>query len=266
MKNRISYGRVIINADDFGISEEVNDAIFYCLNKGLIDRTSLMVNMPYAEKAVQLVKDSGLEGKVGLHINLTEGIPISEEIKHTPFCDADGSFNESISSSKYKFGFFSFKMVHCVEAEIEAQMERFINFDLPLRHVDSHEHVHIEPSVFPSFLKCAKKYGFFSMRLAGDLVTSNSLIRVYKRFINTRIKKYNANDQAMTSGYPQITKACGYATLKAYLEENGSRLFHSNNVETWFHPAMIDGKIENIWSDIPFDIGELKVFDAYRGY
>ena len=47
---------MIINADDFGYSESVNKAISDCFERGLINRTTIMVNMPHAEEATAMAK------------------------------------------------------------------------------------------------------------------------------------------------------------------------------------------------------------------
>ena len=50
---------VVINADDFGISAEVNRAVVECFRRGLINRTTIMVNMPEAEDAKRLAQENG---------------------------------------------------------------------------------------------------------------------------------------------------------------------------------------------------------------
>lgn len=71
----------LINADDFGLSEEVNEAIIYGFQQGFLDRTSLMVNMPFCADAVRKARQYGFDDKVGLHLNLVQGTPLTEPIK-----------------------------------------------------------------------------------------------------------------------------------------------------------------------------------------
>ena len=84
---------MIINADDFGYSESVNEAICQCFNRGLINRTTIMVNMPEAENAAEIAKNNGFFHRVGLHINLTEGRAMTEECRNSSLCDEKGCFN-----------------------------------------------------------------------------------------------------------------------------------------------------------------------------
>lgn len=63
----------IVNADDFGASPSINQAIDYAFKEGIINRATLMVNMPYAQDAVQLAIDGGYIDKIGLHLCLDTG-------------------------------------------------------------------------------------------------------------------------------------------------------------------------------------------------
>lgn len=78
---------LIINADDLGLSESVNDAIVYCLKNEYIDRATLMVNMPGTQDAINKIISNSLQDKIGLHINLTEGRPLTTKIINTEFCE-----------------------------------------------------------------------------------------------------------------------------------------------------------------------------------
>lgn len=68
--------KIIINADDFGMTKSVNKAITELMQIGAITSTTVMVNMPYAAEAIELLKIPDIS--VGLHFNLTEGRPVSD--------------------------------------------------------------------------------------------------------------------------------------------------------------------------------------------
>ena len=90
----MTLSTVIINADDFGMNSTVNRAILSSVEQGLVTSVSIMANMPGFEEAAGLVHDHyGLRGRVGVHLNLTEGRPLSRPILGSQlFCDADGWF------------------------------------------------------------------------------------------------------------------------------------------------------------------------------
>ena len=83
---------MIINADDFGYSQSVNKAIVDCFKQNRINRTTIMVNMPFTDEAVMLAKENSFFDCVGLHINLTEGKALSKECASSELCDENGFF------------------------------------------------------------------------------------------------------------------------------------------------------------------------------
>ena len=148
---------MIINADDFGYSESVNEAICQCFNRGLINRTTIMVNMPEAENAAEIAKNNGFFGSVGLHINLTEGKALSEECRKSPLCDENG-FLKGEFHVPFKARLFLPKAIRkAISAEVEAQMKKFIEMGFPLRHADSHNYTHSYLSVYGEIKKLFKK-------------------------------------------------------------------------------------------------------------
>ena len=72
--------KLIINADDFGFSKSINNGIIDAYKEGLISSTTIMINMPYTCDAISKWKENSLLG-IGLHINLTQGSPISDDVK-----------------------------------------------------------------------------------------------------------------------------------------------------------------------------------------
>ena len=80
--------RLIINADDFGLSKSISDGIVEGIKKGYITSTTVMANMPYAEYAINQAIENNINC-IGLHINLTVGKPI---IKNDNLTDNNGVF------------------------------------------------------------------------------------------------------------------------------------------------------------------------------
>ena len=80
--------RLIINADDFGLSKSITDGIIEGIKGGYITSTSIMANMEYAEYAVKEAIKNNINC-IGLHINLTIGKPV---LKNSNLTDEDGIF------------------------------------------------------------------------------------------------------------------------------------------------------------------------------
>lgn len=183
-----------VNADDFGISESVNKAIDYCFDKKLITRTTLMANMPYAEDAMRMAREKGYIGKVGLHLNLTAGRPLTEEMAaNRVMCDENGFYTADFARS------FKTRMVldaatkEAVEKELRAQLDEYRALGGQLWHIDSHHHVHTDPSIWMILNKVLKDYPVSSVRLSRNMYRGGSIVnKVYKKLLNSSIKKFNS--------------------------------------------------------------------------
>lgn len=187
--------KFILNADDFGRTATTNEAITYGFVNGYLSRTTIMVNMPYYEEAKQLALQNEFYDKVGLHINLTSGVPLTEAIRKSRlFTDENGRFNGLIFKKKYKWHLKKAEK-KAVEQEIEAQINRYLNDGFILKHADSHGHVHTFPVINKIVLRLLNKYEFKSVRISRN-IELGWLKKLYKKFLNIRNKKFNAKNGA----------------------------------------------------------------------
>ena len=86
--------KIVVNADDYGWDENRTKAILEAYRIGAITTTTIMPNMPWFDKAVEMAKGTGLHANIGMHLTLTEGFPLTDRIRKCPrFCNADGRFN-----------------------------------------------------------------------------------------------------------------------------------------------------------------------------
>jgi predicted glycoside hydrolase/deacetylase ChbG (UPF0249 family) len=128
--------KLIINADDFGMTRSVNDAVIELSNLGVISSTSVMANMPFANEAADLLRYKELG--IGLHVNLTEGRSILPQSEISSIVDVSGFFlpkNELIRKLK------SGNLIQAqVASEIKAQYDYLSQLvGERLDHFDTHE-------------------------------------------------------------------------------------------------------------------------------
>lgn len=182
---------IIRNADDLGKSEQVNKAILTAFEKGYIDRTTLMTNMPDAEEGVAMMREAGLASVVGIHLNLTEGEPLTDPIKKNPmFCDENGLFHARFRQKKVNRLYMDASTKREIYMELEAQLQAYRDFGLTLWHIDSHHHVHTDYPIYCVLKKLADEYEFSSVRQTRNLMTKASLpVRIYKDGYNKSLKK-----------------------------------------------------------------------------
>jgi len=138
---------VIIVADDLGVCEERNRGILRCIETGIVTRTSIMVNGPAAVDAVEIFHEKGLMGTVGLHLNLTEGKPISDPELIPSLVIKQDQGAASIFRGKLGFREACARgqvLARDVEREARAQVDWFRgHVGTAPRHVDGHQHCHV---------------------------------------------------------------------------------------------------------------------------
>lgn len=211
--------KLIVNADDFGLTEGNTIAHILCHEDGILTSTTLMVNMPFAPLAVALAKKHPKLG-VGLHLTLTMGRPVLEGAKS--FTDENGNFRKK---GTYENGL---PVVDEEElyAEWKAQMEKFIKMmGKKPTHIDSHHHVHLQDNLLPIAKRLAKEYDL-PMRLRPQTDKTN----------------YDYEVALMLPGFYDDTAKPSYFT------ENTFGIWDEEIIEVMCHPAFIDQRLIDISS------------------
>ena len=207
--------QVIVNADDFGLSANENAVIFAAFQAGLISSATAMANMPAFEAACAMARHPSLQGRVGLHFNLTYGRPLSEPIRAlAQFCNAEGEFDLGLSRKRLWLGRAARQAVH---EELAAQWQRCLDHGLTPSHLDSHQHVHNIWPIGEIVARFAAHQGV-PIRLARNLGQNLNLPkRVFKGLLNWRLQSLAGvtadyvctpidlrNDNAPTDGVLEI--------------------------------------------------------------
>ena len=158
--------RLIVNADDFGLSASVNAAVVRAHREGIVTTASLMVNEPGCEEAVKFAKENPKLG-VGLHLTLLQGHSTLPPEKIPGLVNARGEFSNSPVAVGMSY-FFRRSLREQLRAEIHAQFEKFHATGLPLDHVNGHLHLHLHPVIFKILMADAGKLGIRHCRLTRD--------------------------------------------------------------------------------------------------
>lgn len=156
--------RLIINADDFGFSSGVNEGIIKGHTNGVLTSATIMANMPAAEEAVELAKQNPTLG-VGVHLNLTDGIPLTRNETIAFLLNEKGNF--TLKPAKLAIMLlFSRELRAAAETELAAQIQWVIDRGIKPTHLDSHKHIHAYPLLFPIVCSLAMRFGISAMRYA----------------------------------------------------------------------------------------------------
>jgi len=164
--------RLIVTADDFGASPEVNDAVERAHRDGILTAASLMVAGDAAADAVARARTLPTLG-VGLHIVLVEGRPVLPADRIPALVDATGAFRTDMARAGVTI-FTSPAARAQLAAEIEAQFAAFAATGLPLDHVNAHKHFHLHPTIAGAILRIGQRYG---MRAARAPIEPRRLLR-----------------------------------------------------------------------------------------
>mgnify|MGYP000947254156 CR=1 FL=1 len=154
--------RIIVTADDFGLNRERNIAVEYAVKENICTNVSLVVNTEYSREAVQIAKKNNFVDIVGLHINLTEGRPLTSKILKYTNLVRDNKFISDNPRSLRKI--FSFVGIGAIREEIEAQIIYYLDSGFTLKHIDFHNDVGFNLPVLIAIIPLLKKYKIKSLR------------------------------------------------------------------------------------------------------
>ena len=158
--------RLIINADDFGRSAEINQAVLRSHREGVLTTASLMVNEPACEQAVAGALENPRLG-VGLHLSLLCGRSALPCKQIPGLVNAKGEFGVHPAAVGWRY-FFRKELQDSLRREIHEQFRRFRLTGLPLDHVNGHLHMHLHPVVFRILMEDAAELGIEHLRLTFD--------------------------------------------------------------------------------------------------
>jgi hopanoid biosynthesis associated protein HpnK len=158
--------RIVFSADDFGLSESVNEAVERGFRDGVLNAASLMVAGPAATDAVRRARAiPGL--RVGLHLVVIEGQAVLPSMKIPDLVDPSGWF----PSAQLKLGikyFFYPRVRRQLAAEIRAQFAAFAATGLTLDHANAHKHMHLHPTVGRMMLRIGAEFGLRAVRIPAE--------------------------------------------------------------------------------------------------
>jgi len=158
--------RLIVNADDFGRSADINEAVIQAHREGILTSASLMVNEAGFEEAVTLARENPRLG-IGLHLTLLCGHSGLGPETIPGLVNATGEFSNSPVEVGFRY-YFQRSLTEQIRREIHDQFEKFRATGLLLDHVNGHLHLHLHPRVFEILMKDADQLGIKRFRLTFD--------------------------------------------------------------------------------------------------
>lgn len=158
--------RLIVNADDFGRSREINQAVIRAHREGILTTASLMVAGDAFDEAVELARQNPRLG-VGLHLTLVCGRSVLPARAIPGLVNNAQLFRDDAVAAGMVY-FANRNLAGQIEGEITAQFERFHKSGLVLDHVNGHLNMHLHPVVFGCLARNARRFRITAMRVTMD--------------------------------------------------------------------------------------------------
>lgn len=163
--------RLIVTADDFGLSAGVNRAVELAWQQGILTQTSLMAGGAAFDEAVAIAhRNPGLQ--VGLHLTLIQGRPVLPPERIPDLVGPNGCFPDNPVAVGTKL-FFDPTLRLQLRAEIEAQILKLKQAGIPLSHIDGHLNIQMHPTVFALLTELMQLHGITSFRITRERLIRN---------------------------------------------------------------------------------------------
>jgi hopanoid biosynthesis associated protein HpnK len=250
--------RLIINADDFGLTVGVNRAIVEAHQRGVVTSATLMANAGAVEDAVARARHSGLS--VGCHVVLIDGVPLLGPQDVFSLVIADGR------GARFHDGWLGFASRALrqrldqdqITAEVEAQIHKIQQNGLRVTHLDSHKHVHLLPPVLEPMVRAAKDCGVRAVRNPFAPLKPLAVAhlarrpRLWTRYTEVRLlRRFSQNFRQSVADAGMITTdgTFGIVVTGALDEQLFAALVGSLPEGTWelvCHPGYCDAELRSV--------------------
>ena len=250
--------KLIINTDDFGLTEGVNRSVIESHLYGVVTSATLMCNMWAFDHAIHLAKKFPSLG-VGIHLTLAAGKPLLNPNEVPTIVDRQGDFrHRSDLIKRLLIGKISLSEI---EAELRAQIEKFINSGLQPTHVDGDQHCHILPGINKIVVRLAKELDvplripderIIRKKMTSQTMTGHILrqisAKMLMKFLSKRMKSMCKKKSVKTNDYflsifgliPNVRPKIEHFKILINCAQDGIN-------ELMVHPGYYDKRLATFW-------------------
>jgi len=221
--------RIIVNADDLGLSESTNEAVFEGLQRGAITSATMLANGAAVQPAI---------GKLhffprcsfGVHLNLTEFEPVRE----SSYSDLVSILNENrcFNGDSIRQITITRRMLGAVFREWCCQIEHLIRLGFEPSHLDGHHHVHTIPQMLPVLAALRRRYKIGKVRISRNLYVDSERparsLLVKKKLYNLALRAFGFKTTRIFTDLNTFVQMCSVNPPRA------------TNIELMAHPGSPD--------------------------
>lgn len=160
--------RLIINGDDFGLHESINEGIVAAYRSGCLTSASVMAGGAAFDDAARLAGVYPRLG-IGVHLTLVASRPVSRDDVGT-LLTQDGTFWADYGAfiGRYLRGKIDKKHI---ERELASQIQAVVDRKIAITHIDSHQHLHVLPGMAEVLARIAADFGIAKIRIPSEPIT-----------------------------------------------------------------------------------------------
>jgi hopanoid biosynthesis associated protein HpnK len=246
---------LIVNADDLGWTEGVNRGIAETHRNGIVTSASLLANGAAFASGVELARTTPGLG-VGLHLNLSDGLPVAKRQWVTTLLNGRGELAGRPESLLLRLARRSV-LLDEVEREWDAQIQKVRDCGIELTHLDGHKHVQMLPGLFEIALRLAKRHGIAAVRvsheesslraaLSAGAKQKGTVVRQGVQARGLKLLAPDAREQAERAGIATADYFCGIAQTGELTREGVLRLMEilpEGTTELMCHPGYADAEL-----------------------
>jgi chitin disaccharide deacetylase len=247
--------RLIINADDFGLTPGINRAIKELHQAGVLTSTTLMASGPAFDDAIAIVHANPTLG-VGCHIVLTDGVPVSPPHTIPTLLGPDGkTFRPSLVDFLQALlrGKIS---ADNIKREALAQIQKLQRAGVNITHLDTHKHTHLFPAVTRPLLQIAEHYSISAIRQPFEqpwslaLGHGNRIRRLQVNLLSPLRTQFNRQPQIRSQQILTPDGTIGISATGHLYTETLHEILHAMPSEGTFelvcHPGYNDSDLDRI--------------------
>lgn len=242
--------KLIVNADDFGLTRAINESILQCIQDGIVTSVSLIACGRAAHEAMIMARDFGTNTSIGIHLTLETEVPVAAPDSIPTIITKNGNLMpRSQIMTRLLTGQIS---IEDVLREWSAQIDKVITAGLRPDHLDGHGQIHVYPPLLSVLIDVAKHYNIPVVRLPLEpFIAGHVFKRLKDRLLlrtSAQIAKWKFKSKLRHPDFMIGFSSSGCYSENIFLKDI-SYLKDGDIVEAMFHPgpAKIDIPLYNAW-------------------
>jgi predicted glycoside hydrolase/deacetylase ChbG (UPF0249 family) len=251
--------RIIINSDDLGMNPFVNEEILNLLSEKRITSVTAIANAPSIEEVIPRLPERW-DYSVGVHLNLTEFSPLTPPSQIGPLAECLNDKGCFAGEERLRAVSVTSLLREAFFRELCLQVDKIRSMGVRISHLDSHNHIHTIPSLFPVLKRVQRCFDIRRVRMTRNIYSPRSCpsakVLLEKRLWSCALRCYYRT--VTTSGFGSLNDFCDLAKLKQIRYESVEVMVHPGHPQYQHETKLLHS---DWWRELPFMIELINYHD-----